>query len=233
MDDKKTKTDPKESKPIDLVKQAQADKADFGANQSDDINKNLGHFTKTVKEADTSATEQIKLDFDSKVIDKASKEQVDFERFNKTKRGEAKTKTKFGERVNLLLRSNKGIKVTWIIELTLMIIVIVLAAIAIWFVGSKIYHIDAKTDSPWREGGLLARARAGNILLWISMFPCFIPLIYLVTTWFIGINQVARSKIFHYMFWICLIVSLLCFFVGIGLSIDPMIAIFQWGAYWQ
>ena len=95
-----------------LKKEAQESQQDFGAAGVDDINKNIGSFTNTVNEAESATPQEIKLDVDAKVVEKASQEKINFERFSKTRRTEKAAKTKFGEKVGLLLRNPKGLRKT-------------------------------------------------------------------------------------------------------------------------
>jgi len=222
MDDKQNKNTEGQPEVDELLKNVQDNKTEFGANQSDDINRNVGSFTKTVKDPEPSATQQIKLDVDSKVIEKASKEEVDFEHFSKTKHSQKSTKSKFGEKVGLVLRSKKGLTITWVIELVVMAIIIIMAALVIAFITKQMKSSDPQMQAIFNASNIRKCAEVGRVFLWISIFPCAIPLVYLVTAWFVGINQVASSKIYHYMFWICLIVCIVCFIVGMSVCAKPL-----------
>lgn len=210
-----------EVKKEDIAKNAQEQQTVFGSTGSEDINKNIGNFTNTVVSQDTSVVEPIKLDVDAKVVEQASKEKIDFERFTRTQRGEKAAKTKFGEKVSLMLRSKKGLRTTWIIELVMMAVII---AVGIGFIV-WISKLLGQNYAAWTDpsDNCKACAKVGRVFLWISLFPCVIPLVYLLTTWFIGINQVASSKIFHYMMWICLIICLTCLIIGLGCLIKPLV----------
>lgn len=212
MDDKKTNVPngtPSNDDSIDLLtKKAKEEKAEFGSAGHDDINKNLGSFGNTVKQPEQQTPNEVKLDVDAKIVEKASKEKINFERFTKTKKAEKAAKTKFGEKVSIMLRSKKGLKMTWIIEMSVMALIIIVSAILI---GCLTQY------KGWNEGlvgQVQGPLKVGLVFAWISLFPCIIPLIYLLTTWFIGINQVASSRMYHYMFWICGMVALVCFIVG-------------------
>ena len=203
----------------DLIKQAKEQKVVFGSTGSDDINKNLGHFTNKVKQQDTSATVELKLDADAKVVEKAANEKIDFEKFTRTKKYEGKPKTKFGEKVGLMLRSRKGLTITWIWEMVVMALAMA-GAIVLVIIMTKALNRDWIIWSSLENTKTCAKV--GLVFEWIAIFPCLIPLIYLLTTWFIGINQVASSKIYHYMFWGCLGLSVICFIVGLGCLIKPL-----------
>ncbi|MCQ3908368.1 MAG: hypothetical protein MJ200_02170 [Mycoplasmoidaceae bacterium] len=116
MDDKKTNTNnPQNQKdqPFDsLTKKAQEQSAEFGAAGHDDINKNLGSFGPTKVEPQQNQAPEVKLDVDAKVVEKAAQEKINFERFSKTKRAEKAAKTKFGEKVSIMLRTKKGLALT-------------------------------------------------------------------------------------------------------------------------
>lgn len=205
--------------PIDiLTKNAKESKITFGSAGHDDINKNLGSFGDTVVNPAPSETSQIKLDVDAKVVEKASKEKIDFERFKRTRRTEKAAKTRFGEKVSLMLHTKKGLRLTWILELVIMVVVIAASATLI---GLLTKYKGSTADGPIHLPHTQDCLRIGLVFAWISIFPCFIPLIYLLTTWFIGINQVSSSRLYHYMFWICGLVSVVCFIVGFGLLMVP------------
>lgn len=212
MDDKKTNVpngNQSNDDSIDLLtKKAKEEKAEFGSAGHDDINKNLGSFGNTVKQPEQQAPNEVKLDVDAKIVEKASKEKINFERFTKTKKAEKAAKTKFGEKVSIMLRSKNGLKMTWIIEMSVMALIIIVSSILI----GCLTQYKGWTNGPVAlvQGPL----KAGLVFAWISLFPCIIPLIYLVTAWFIGINQVPSSRMYHYMFWICGLVALLCFIIG-------------------
>lgn len=201
----------------------QPEPVDFGATGVDDINKNVGSFTNTVN-SPAPATSELKLDVDSSVIEKASKEEIDFERFSKTKKEhkhgkqqiDSAPKTHFGERISMMLRTKKGLTTTWVLEIVIMILIIVAGACLIAWLTPY-----SKTNTI-KAFGLYGVTKAGIVMFWISLFPCLIPLIYLLTTWFIGINQVASSRLYHVFFWITGAVSLLCFILGIGLCAPAM-----------
>lgn len=206
-----------------LTKKAKEEKAEFGSAGHDDINKNLGSFGNTQVKPEQSAPD-VKLDVDAKVVEKASQEKINFERFSKTKRAEKAAKTKFGEKVSIMLRSKKGLRRTWIIELVSMAIIIIISSL---FIGllSKYKGVNQDIGGPVPLPEVQNPLKVGLVFAWISIFPCIIPLIYLVTAWFIGINQVPSSRLYHYMFWICGLISVVCFIVALGCLIGPIGAI--------
>ncbi len=104
-----------------------------------------------------------------------------------------------------------------------MVIVITVSAVLIGFLTK--YKGDAY------DGGIRlyqAPLRVGLVFAWISLFPCVAPIIYLITSWFIGINQVASSRLYHYMFWICCAIALICFIVGFICLMFPASAVLQY-----
>lgn len=226
MDDKKTNNNnPNETKnnPFDsLTKTAQEQQAEFGSAGHDDINKNLGSFGQTKVEPQQPTPPEVKLDVDAKVVEKASQEKINFERFSKTKRTEKAAKTKFGEKVSIMLRTKKGLRMTWIFEMLLMVIIITISAT---FIGILTKYKGYNGAGLVRLPEVQKPLAVGLVFAWISLFPCIIPLVYLVTTWFIGINEVAKSRMYHFMFWICGAIALICFIVGLGCLIGPMHAV--------
>lgn len=93
----------------DLTLKAKEERAEFGSAGHDDINKNLGSFGNDVAKQQAP---EIKLDVDAKIVEKAAQEKIDFERFAKNKRTEKAAKTRFGEKVSIMLRSKKGLRTT-------------------------------------------------------------------------------------------------------------------------
>lgn len=205
-----------------LTKKAREERSEFGSAGHDDINKNLGSFGSTVVKQETTDNE-VKLDVDAKVVEKASKEKINFERFKKTKRTEKAAKTRFGEKVSIMLRSKKGLRRTWIIEMVAMIVIIAASAVLIGLL-TKYKGVSGK-EGPIILDSTQKLLKVGLVFAWISLFPCIIPLIYLVTAWFVGINQVASSRIYHMMFWIFGLISLLCFLIGFVLLMFPATAV--------
>lgn len=211
----------------ELKKEVKISLTDFGAAGVDDINKNLGSFTNTVKQQE-STPKEIKLDVDSKVVDQASKETINFERFSKTRKDLGEPKTKFGEKVGLMLRSKKGLTITWVLELSIMAIIIAVSVTLIVFF-SKFKNWQG--DGPFNYGWVQTCLKTGLVFHWISMFPCVAPIIYLITSWFIGINAVHSSKMYHYFFWITGAISVLTFLVGFGLMMPCIVEYIRFGGY--
>ncbi len=199
---------------------------DFGAAGVDDINKNLGSFSNTVKQQEQAQSNEVKLDVDARVVEEASKEKIDFEKFNKTKRDFETPKTKFGEKVGLLLRNKKGLKTIWIVEIVSMFVIM---TISIVIISCFTKYVGWTKEGPMVFPEFQACLKTGLVFHWISIFPCIVPLVYLLTTWFIGINEVYASKMYHYFFWIAGAISVLCFIVGIGVMIFPWSELAQWG----
>lgn len=245
MEDKKTntpgnnnqnKTEPKSvavdllnlKNPEELKKEAQTQTAEFGSAGTDDINKNVGSFGKTVVQPQEVKTE-VKLDVDTKVVEKAAKEKIDFERFKRTKKPEKSAKTKFGEKVSLTLRSKEGLRKTWITELIIMFIITVLACLIVGFFQRWWGYNNLEKIARMQE--LQGLIKTGLVFSWIAIFPCLIPLIYLLTTWFIGINQVASSRTFHFIFWGFELFALVCLIIGFCLLIPCLDAWINIPAY--
>lgn len=112
MDDNKTKNlndSNDESNVSELAKKAKEQLLQFGSTQSEDINKNLGKFTNQHTVQTNESNQTIKLEIDKNVVEKATNEKLDFERFSKTQRGNKQTKTKFGEKFSFLLRNKKSL----------------------------------------------------------------------------------------------------------------------------
>lgn len=232
MDDKKIKDnlDNNDNTGEKLANQAREHHVQFGATQTDDINKNLGNFTNTMHAAKQNIASQIKLDADKKVIEKASKEKINFERFTNTKKPSKLFKNKsnkLNEKIGLFLRNKNGLAIIWSLELVIMATIIIVASLVV----AKLYPVYAKypNEGPIVANNWFTLTHCGTVFCWIAIFPCAIPLIYLLTAWFIGINQVASSKLYHYMFWICLIISLICLIVGLGCDALPLIHLHWWG----
>ena len=232
MDDNKIKNKPdnNDNAGEKLANKVKEHQIQFGSTQTDDINKNLGNFTNTMHSAKQNVAPQIQLDADKKIVEKASKEHINFDRFSNTKKHNKfleNRSSKLNEKISLFLRKKNSLIIIWSLELVFMSIIIIIASIII----NKLYPVYAKYPN---EGPIIAHdwyklTHCGTVFCWIAIFPCAIPLIYLLAAWFIGINQVASSKLYHYMFWICLCISFICLIIGLSCDALPLIHLHWWG----
>jgi len=79
------------------------------------------------------------------------------------------------------------------------------------------------TTGPLAFSNNMGMATASIIMSYIAVCIPVIPFIFLITSWFIGINGVYKSKLFHYFLWGTLLASLvfmLCDTVMAGIVLD-------------
>lgn len=192
---------------------------------SKDINKNVGSFSNTVVPAVSQPEKAPEPTKNIKTSQVKEDPEINFEKFNKTKkrsRLHAAT-TKFGVKVESWLSNPKKLAIVWGI---IILVIAVLYALQIFYIialdkaiksGSNVMNIVYVHNC----------ASAGTIISYVSILFPLLPLLFLVTSWFIGINGVASSKIFHYIFWVIL---LICITLLIASSICSFISL---DAYWS
>ncbi|MDR1850726.1 MAG: hypothetical protein LBQ45_01190 [Mycoplasmataceae bacterium] len=198
-----------------------------------DINENVGSFSKTftkpeetkvetnlpeviiknepspAKEVEIAAAVEKKEE--AKVEDK---EEVNFERFNRTKTYSKSSVGKFKIGLETKLNNRKSLIKIWLIYLGVIAGLIVACALFIVFdaknleKGGGYNHIkDVKNC------GLV-----GEIFAYIAVCLPAIPLFVLFIAWLIQINGTYKSPSYHLMFIVFLSISLVIFFVSLVLS---------------
>lgn len=187
-----------------LQNEVQLSKEIFGASGSEDINKNLGVFS--VKEPQDNLAV-------APNTNQSQQDKINFKKFENTSRYKAKTshsKNKFLEWFAVLLRSKKGF---WtIISLELFLLVAIVVASVILIIATKSVVFDFTGDGPLNSESLRHLGFVGYVFAIIALCPLAIPFIYLITSWFIGINQVMSSRNFHL---VVLTIMIICFLSSI------------------
>ena len=183
-------------------------------NPGDDINTSLGKFGNNDPAADpefvtpdpTLAAQAIEQEnFEEK---KEKKFKIDFERFNRRK--QVASNNPFNLKVDAWLRGKKSFLIIWLVILAVIVTVLVTQITLPIFV-SKIINNPAHDVYFLKNTG-----KASVILSYISLGLIPLPFLFLLTTWIIGVNGVARSRIFHLTLWFLLTLSLLCAIISIG-----------------
>ncbi len=175
---------------------------------SNDINQNVGSFSKSVVPA---ITDPEKAPVTTKKVSADQPEEspeINFEKFSKTKKkkGFKAATTSLGVKVEGWLSNGKKLALIWSI---------IFLAIAVLYAFQIFYIIEADKLLKNINGGPLAFKTAhdtlfaGMVLSYISIILPTLPLLFLITSWFIGINGVYYSRIFHYIFWSILLFCLL------------------------
>ncbi len=193
---------------------------------SNDINQNVGSFSKSVVPA---ITEPEKTPATTKKVSADQPEEspeINFEKFSKTKkkRGFKAATTSLGVKVEGWLSNGRKLAFIWSI---------IFLVIAVLYAFQIFYIVEANKLLKNINGGPLAFKSAhdtlfaGMILSYISIIFPTLPILFLITSWFIGINGVYYSRIFHYIFWSILLFCLLL------LVIDSCCCWIEFADYWS
>lgn len=192
---------------------------------SKDINKNVGSFSNSVVPAITEPEKAPAVTKKVKADQQEESPEINFEKFSKTKKKRFKgSKTSFGVKVEGWLSNPKKLALIW---------GIIFLVIAVLYSFQIFYIVESHNLLKNINGGPLAfkSARdtlfAGMILSYISVILPTLPILFLITSWFIGINGVYYSRIFHYIFWSVLAFCLLL------LIADSICCWIEFGDYWM
>ena len=199
--------------------QAQLEKVN--ATGSESINSKLGVFTKRaeIKSEPVVAT-KLETEQEQQPKEEKSKIRLNFEKFNQKRKNKTIKTSKFGEKVSIMLRSKKGLKWTWIIELSVIAIMLIVGIVSIVLISPNI------SQSPAAEWVFLQGVGMATIVFsYITTCSWAIPALFLLTAWFIGINDVIRSKGFHYLIWGIGAINLLLFLVQISTGLTALVSV--------
>jgi hypothetical protein len=111
------------------------------------------------------------------------------------------------------LRNKKSFIIVWLIILAIVITVLITQIVLPIFVNKAIHHGG---NGAWLLPYNKNTAKASMILSYLALGFVPLPFLFLLTTWIIGINGVARSRTFHYVLWFLLSLSILCMIISIG-----------------
>lgn len=193
---------------------------------SNDINQNVGSFSKSVVPA---ITEPEKTPATTKKVNADQPEeapQINFEKFSKTKkkRGFKAATTSLGVKVEGWLSNGRKLALIWFI---ILLVIAVLYAFQIFYIVESNKLLKNINGGPLAFKSAHDTLFAGMILSYISIILPTLPILFLITSWFIGINGVYYSRIFHYIFWSILLFCLLL------LVVDSCCCWIEFVDYWS
>lgn len=194
---------------------------------SKDINSNVGSFSTSV----VPPVQEAEKPVENKVVAEQEKDPlINFERFEKTKkrRNIKPAHTSFGIKVETWLSSPKKLAIVWA---TIAGIIAVLWAFQIFYVAQIHIMLKNKDSGPMNIPAIYGCAMSGLVFSYLSILLPLLPILFLITSWFVGINAVHASKIFHYIFWTILLVCIVFFVVGSCCSWISIIDYWQFNGY--
>lgn len=149
----------------------------------------------------TSTSDEVVLDLAHKDVKETK---VDFEKFNRTKPKLVQRKqNKIGMIINKNLQSGKPLLRTWLI---IGFLTIFLLAFNVGYITFLFPHYNS-SDNIWKlyHGTNVAAC----VLAFTSIAFTVLPYLFLILTFFVGINEVYRSRTFHYYLWFAILIALL------------------------
>jgi hypothetical protein len=117
--------------------------------------------------------------------------------------------------MDMWLRNKKSFIIIWLIILGV-IITILVTQITLPIYVNKAMHKSG--NGPWSLPFMIPMHKAASILAWISIACIPAPFLFLLTTWIVGVNGVAKSRVFHYWLWFMLLLGVICMLVSIALG---------------
>ena len=194
-------------------------------NESLNINKNLGSFENSfdpnedpIKQID----DEIVINEESNKLGSIREEdkKVDFEKFKRTKRKQRNVykpgTNNFAIKIDTWLRNDRTMYSIWIIA-TCLIAIILSVSIALLTVIC-LDQAAAAGQGFWNLDSFKQIAMAAKVFSGLAIGIVVVPLVYLLITVLVGINNVYRSRQYHYFLWICLIIGFVFTIVSIPLS---------------
>lgn len=148
---------------------------------------------------------------------------INFEKFSKTKKSLKPSKistNKFLTQMDIWLRNKKSLLIIWSIILAICVIMI---ALDIYYIITLQPHLSAVKDGGGIWGIHINETISAFVFACLSIAIIPIPFIYLVTTWFVGVNGVISSRNFHVFLWSILAVSFIFFFLANCLGLIPIV----------
>ena len=183
-----------------------------------DINENLGKFAKK-----NISPHEIKINPLHKI--NIDQQKINFTKFN-TKKTNLITKNKFFENFGVLLNKKKWCITIVLIEVFLMSLFIGIASFLIKNIKPLLGR-NGLFNGPMNFSYYQKMGKVGYIFCLICICPFAIPILYLISSFFIGINQVIVSKTFHLFFIFIILFSLLMFFFALVFTLIPLFE--HWG----
>ena len=183
-----------------------------------DINKNLGKFDKkNVSPYETKINPLHKVNIDQ--------QKINFAKFE-TKKTNLLTKHKFFENFGVILNKKKWCITIILIEFFLMSLFIGVASFLIKNIKPLLGH-NGLFNGPMNFSYYQKMGKVGYIFCIICICPFALPLLYLISSFFIGINLVLISKSFHLFFIFTILLSFLMFFFALVFTLIPLFE--HWG----
>lgn len=188
--------------------------------EKNELNSILGSFGAGVKDPSKDVSKQFDDSEELVMVDKASKlgsvreedTKVNFERFSKTKRRKVKefrpSKGVLGIKIDTWLRNNRTLKFVWLVILAFIIFNLSFSISLI--TTTTIMQAHKSSTSYFNFSSFNSLMLSGNIFGYIGIVLTIVPFFYLLVTVLVGINDVYRSKQFHYFNSFCLIFSAIC-----------------------
>ena len=183
-----------------------------------DINANLGKFDKK-----NTPPHEIKINPLHKI--NIDKQKLNFAKFE-TKKTNLFTKNKFFENFGILLNKKKWCFIIISLELFLMILFISIASFLIKNI-KPLLGCSGLINGPMNFSYYQKMGKTGYIFCIICICPFSLPMLYLISSFFIGINQVFVSKSFHLFFIFIILFSFLMFFFSLIFTLIPLCE--HWG----
>ena len=194
-------------------------------NESLDINKNLGSFENSfdpnedpIKQID----EEIVINEESNKLGSVREEdkKVDFAKFSRTKKKQKHTykpgTNNFAIRIDAWLRNDRSMHVIWILAAS--IIAIILSISIVFFTVISLDQASASDKGYWNLDSFKTIALCAKTFSGLAIGVVVLPLVYLLITVLVGINNTYRSRQFHYFLWVCLIIGFVFTIVTIPLG---------------
>lgn len=193
-------------------------------NESVNINQNIGSFENDFdpnKDPISQIDDEILIEKSSNKLGSVREEdkRVDFEKFKKTKKRKHIFKpgnNGFSIKVDTWLRNDRTMQMVWLVAS--LIIGIVLAVAISFLTIICIEQSHAPNQGMWNLKSFRSIALANNIFTGMAIGIVVLPLFYLLITIMVGINDVYRSRQFHFFLWSCLILGLLFIIVSVPLG---------------
>lgn len=178
-------------------------------NKTNSINQNLGKFT-------TKKATQPHKEIENKTTEK--NEVVNFDKFSKTKKRkfslikfrkqkEYRPKSKLGIKIEQALQNNKLLSLVWLFNILIFAILIAMQT----FYVIEINNFFKADVGPIKLSVYKNLAITTTVFSYISIFLPVPIYIFLVGSWFVGINGVYRSRFFHSILWGTYLISILFF----------------------
>lgn len=171
------------------------------------INQNQPPISNNVVE---NKPKQNNQDLNSSFFERYERSKKDIDKENKKQRSEARKSMSVKSRLlgfDSKLRDDLYVKKLWIWMIVVSIVLLAYSCVVMGFLGDKFYNTS---DNKWSFVNWLSDMNKATVVfdgIIIALIP--LPYIYLLAAWFIGVNNVHRSKPFVIVLLTFLSISLL------------------------